>query len=147
MEETLISPDFTVVFEVRREGEEMLREAGRLSARAGTFDYTEPDSHTAAATGAPNDAPSRRRAPHHGLPHRRPRGVRLDRRQLLGGRRRDAGPGRRVGLWQVADGAVDPAPGRSARTDHGRHGAPRGARPADARRAGDACDPGPRDRP
>ena len=29
----------------------MLPEARRLSARAGTFDYTEPDSHTAAATG------------------------------------------------------------------------------------------------
>ena len=31
----------------------MLPEARRLSARAGTFDYTEPDSHTAAATGDP----------------------------------------------------------------------------------------------
>ena len=31
----------------------MLPEARRLSARAGTFDYTEPDSHTAAATADP----------------------------------------------------------------------------------------------
>jgi hypothetical protein len=49
MEEPLISPDFTAIFEVRRQGEEMLPVARRLSARAGTFDYTEPDSHTAAA--------------------------------------------------------------------------------------------------
>jgi hypothetical protein len=38
MEETLISPDFTAISEVRRKGEEMLPEARRLSARAGTFD-------------------------------------------------------------------------------------------------------------
>src|SRR5687767_1589413 len=53
MEEPLISPDFTGIFEVRRRGEEMLPGARPLSARAGTFDYTEPDSHTTSRIPAP----------------------------------------------------------------------------------------------
>jgi peptide/nickel transport system ATP-binding protein len=53
MEETLISPAFTAIFEVSPEGEEMLPQERRLSARAGTFDYTEPDSHTAADAAIP----------------------------------------------------------------------------------------------
>ena len=125
----------------------MLPEARRLSARAGTFDYTEPDSHTAAATGDPTmpllDVDRLTTAfPIEGRVVSAVSGVSfsLDAGEtlaLVG----ESGCGKSLTALSILR-LVDP-PGRIVGGD----GAARRARPADPRRARDALGPRPRDRP
>ena len=68
------------------------------------------------------------------------RGARRRRRVLCGAQRRDAGRGRRVGLRQERDRALDPAPRRRPAGSHRRRRDPlRGPQPPRAQRARDGA--------
>ncbi len=82
--------------------------------------------------------PARCAAPHHRLRRGGPASAGCGRRRFRSAARGDARPGRRIGLRQVDDRVVDPAPGAAARPDRRRTRPLQGARPVDAAGTGDA---------